>query len=252
VTEQSTAGESDTASWWSRAILIGAVVAAVLLPLGAVGARLGIWTFGTGFLFLAAASVLAAIGLVTGVAGMIAAWRRRLAADKPGVLLGTVLCAVILAVMGLQFYTASTVPAIHNISTDVADPPRFDAVIPLRGPDANPLDFDAETIAPLQQRAYPWVRPLELAVPPEQALTRAIDVLDDLGLEIVGIDRDGGQVEAVATTFWFGFKDDVVVRVRPTATGSVVDVRSVSRVGVSDLGANARRIGRILDAMAAG
>lgn len=252
MTEETTANPADTPSWWSRAILVGAVVAAVLLPLGALGTRIGVWSFGTGFLLLAAASVLAAIGVVTGIAGMIAAWRRRLGADKPGVLLGTALSAVILAVMGLQFYTASTVPAIHNISTDVLDPPAFEAVLALRGPDANPLEFDAETIAPLQQRAYPWVRPLELALPPEQALTRAVDVLDDLGLEIVGVDREGRQVEAVATTFWFGFKDDVVVRVRPTATGSVVDVRSVSRVGVSDLGANARRIGRILDAMSAG
>jgi uncharacterized protein (DUF1499 family) len=252
VAEQTHSDSANGASWWSRAILIGAVVAAVLLPLGAVGTRLGVWTFSTGFLLLAAASALAAIGVVTGIAGLIAASRRGLTADKPGVLIGTVVSALILAVMGMQFYTASSVPAIHNISTDVVDPPRFEAVVPLRGPDANSLDFDAGKIAPLQQQAYPWVRPLESQLPPDQALRRAVAVLEELGLEIVHVDEAGGRVEATATTFWFGFKDDVVVRVRPAAAGSVVDVRSVSRVGVSDLGANARRIGRILDGMTDG
>jgi uncharacterized protein (DUF1499 family) len=239
----------DGASWWSRAILIGSVVAAVLLPLGAIGTRLGIWQFGTGFLLLAGASVLAAIGLVTGLAGIVAASRRRLRADKPGVLIGTLVSALILGVMGAQFYAASSVPAIHNITTDIADPPQFETVVPLRGEGSNPLDYDAEELAPLQQQAYPWVRPLELPLPPDQALRRAVSVLEDLGLEIVAVDEAAGRVEATATTFWFGFKDDVVVRVRSSGAGSVVDVRSVSRVGVSDLGANARRIGQILDGL---
>jgi uncharacterized protein (DUF1499 family) len=71
-------------------------------------------------------------------------------------------------------------------------------------------------------------------------------VLQDLGLEIVNEDKAAGMIEATATTFWFGFKDDVVLRIRPTANGSIVDVRSVSRVGQSDLGANAKRIRAIL------
>ena len=71
-------------------------------------------------------------------------------------------------------------------------------------------------------------------------------VLQDLGLEIVNEDTAAGMIEATATTFWFGFKDDVVVRVRATASGSIVDIRSVSRVGQSDLGANAKRIRAIL------
>lgn len=244
-----TQAPEDGASWWSRAILIGSVVAAVLLPLGAIGTRLGIWQFGTGFLLLAAASVLAAVGLVTGLAGIVAASRRRLSADKPGVLIGTLISALILAVMGAQFYAASSVPAIHNVTTDAADPPQFEAVVPMRGENSNPLEYDAEKLAPLQQQAYPWVRPLELPVAPDQALRRVVSVLEDLGLEIVAVDEAAGRVEATATTFWFGFKDDVVVRVRPSGSGSLIDVRSVSRVGVSDLGANARRIGQILDGL---
>jgi uncharacterized protein (DUF1499 family) len=75
-------------------------------------------------------------------------------------------------------------------------------------------------------------------------------VLKGLSLEVVNADREAMRVEAVATTFWFGFRDDVVVRIRPGAAGgSRVDVRSVSRVGQSDLGANAARIGRILEGL---
>ncbi|MFB3106560.1 MAG: DUF1499 domain-containing protein [Pseudomonadales bacterium] len=72
-----------------------------------------------------------------------------------------------------------------------------------------------------------------------------------MGLELVNEARLQGMIEATATTFWFGFKDDMVVRIRPSGAGSVIDVRSVSRVGMSDLGANARRIGEFLEGFAA-
>jgi uncharacterized protein (DUF1499 family) len=245
MTDQTT--ENSTATWWSKAILIGALVAAVLLPIGALGTRFGLWTFGTGFMFLAAGVVLAAVGLVTGVAGIIAVNRHRQAADKPAVYLGTLISVLILAVMGLQFYAASSVPPIHNISTNVIDPPQFDRVVALRGEDSNPLEFDAEKIAPLQAQAYPSVQTLESDLAPEDALRRAVQVLEDMGLDIVSVDGDARRVEATDTTFWFGFKDDVVVRVRAGPRGSVVDMRSVSRVGMSDLGKNAQRIGEFLD-----
>ena len=234
--------------WWSKAILIGAVVAAALLPIGALGTRVGIWTFGTGFLLLAAATVLAAIGLVTGIAGIITAHRRNLRDDRQAVYLGTIVSALILALMGQQFYAASSVPPIHNISTDVADPPQFDEIVALRGDNANSLEYNADEIAAAQLEAYPWVETLESGLSPDAALDRAVQVLEGMGLEIVNVDAQAGRVEATDTTRWFGFKDDVVVRVRPGPGGSVVDVRSVSRVGVSDLGKNAQRIGEFLEA----
>jgi uncharacterized protein (DUF1499 family) len=240
-------------AWWSQAILIGALVALVLMPLGALGSRLGIWSFMTGFMFLAAAAVLGAIGLVGGVVGAVVALRGGRIADRAPVLVGTVVCAVILGFLGAQFNAARSVPAIHDISTDVDDPPAFDQAIALRADAPNSLEYDKATLAPLQQAAYPWVETLELADAPPAVFDRTLAVLKDLSLEVVNADRDAMRIEAVATTFWFGFKDDVVVRIRPGATGgSRVDVRSVSRVGVSDLGANAARIGRILDGLRGG
>ncbi|MEQ8857261.1 MAG: DUF1499 domain-containing protein [Pseudomonadales bacterium] len=238
---------ADGSRWWSKAILIGAVIAAVLLLVGALGSRFGLWAFGTGFTMLMAGSALAAIGLVTGIAGIIAAHARDLANDKPGVYLGTLVCLLIVALMGLQYRTAVSVPPIHNISTDTDDPPQFDAVVALRGEGSNPLDYNAEELAPLQAGAYPWVQTLDSDLDPAAAVARAEQVLQDMGLEVVNVDPTAGRVEATDTSFWFGFKDDLVVRVRPGAEGSVVDVRSVSRVGMSDLGKNAQRIGEFLE-----
>lgn len=238
------------ARWWSKAILIGAVIAALLLPVGALGSRFGMWTFGTGFSFLSAGVLLAAIGLLAGLVGIFVAKRKGFRADRPAIYLGTALSVLILAVMGLQFYKASSVPPIHNISTDLVDPPQFDRVASLRGEGTNPLAFNAEEIAPLQSEAYPWVETLESDLSPDAALARAREVLESMGLEIVNVDETAGRVEATDTTFWFGFKDDVVVRVMAGPRGSVVDMRSVSRVGRSDLGKNAERIGEFLEAFA--
>lgn len=233
--------------WWSKTLFTGALLAGVLLPLGALGARFELWSFGTGFMLLAGGTMLASIVVVLAIAGLVVARRRGYDRDKPALWASAVLSVLILLLMGLQFYRAYTVPPIHNVSTDVIDPPQFDRAAALRGEGSNPLEYDAEEIAPQQRAAYPWLETLQSDLPPDQALERAASVLEDMGLEVVNVDPSAGRVEATATTFWFGFKDDVVVRVRPVAGGSLVDVRSVSRVGRSDLGANAARIGEFLE-----
>jgi uncharacterized protein (DUF1499 family) len=232
--------------WWSKAILIGGVIAAVCLPLGALGTKFGIWPFTGGFMLLAAGTVLAILAVALGIIALVIASRRGLAGDKPGIYLGMLVGALVLGLMGTQYMAATKVPPIHNISTDTIDPPQFDKVVALRG-EANPLAYDAEKLAGPQQEAYPWVKTLTLSVPPAQALTAARGALEAMGLEVVNEDAAAGLVEATDTTFWFGFKDDVVVRIRAAGAGSIVDARSVSRVGVSDVGANARRIGELLE-----
>ncbi len=236
-------------AWWASAVLIGAVIAAVLLPLGALGSRLGVWGFQTGFLFLGGAAVLAVVAFVVGIGGLIASRKPARARNRAPLGVGIAVGGAIVVFLGMQFMTARSVPPIHDISTDTSDPPLFEVAVSLRGEQSNPLEYDAEKLAPLQRDAYPWVVPLERELAPSEAFAEALEAISGLGLEIVNADEDAGRIEAVATTFWFGFKDDVVVRVRPSGTGSRVDVRSVSRVGVSDLGANAARIGAILDAI---
>ena len=104
-------------------------------------------------------------------------------------------------------------------------------------------------MAAAQRRAYPDVQPLELAAPPAAVYDRALAAARDMGWELVKADPAAGRIEATATTVWFGFKDDVVVRVRASDAGSRLDVRSKSRVGLSDVGANARRVRAFLKLM---
>ena len=233
--------------WWSKAILIGGVIAAVCLPLGALGTKFGIWPFTGGFMLLASGTVLAILAVALGIIALVVANRRGLAGDKPGIYLGMLVGALVLGLMGMQYMAASKVPPIHNISTDTIDPPQFDKVVALRGEGTNPLAYDAAKLAGPQQEAYPWVKTQTPSAPPGQALSSARSALEAMGLEIVNEDPQAGLVEATDTTFWFGFKDDVVVRVRAAGAGSILDARSVSRVGVSDIGANARRIGELLE-----
>jgi len=84
-----------------------------------------------------------------------------------------------------------------------------------------------------------------VGVEPELAYQAALNTARDLGWKIGTESESAGMFEATDTTFWYGFKDDVVVRVTALEEGgSRIDARSVSRVGVSDLGANAARISR--------
>ena len=236
-------------TWWSRTVLIGAVAAAAFWPLGALGARFGLWSFSIGFLCMAIGVALAAVGLAGGIGAVSVARRRSLPDDLRASALGLTLCVLILAYAGFLVWQATSVPPIHNISTDTEDPPQFMDIVARRGEESNPLAFDAEELAPLQAQFYPWVKPLHLSDPPADAFAKAVAALEGMGLEVVAKHEEAGLIEATATTFWFGFKDDVAVRVRAEGQGSRVDARSVSRVGQGDLGANARRIGEFLQKM---
>ena len=238
------------ARWWSRAIQVGAIIAVVLLLIGPLGSKFGIWPFTLGLTLMMGAAVLAAIGLIAGLWGFMIARSNGYQADKPLCGIGAILSALVLGIMGMQVSAASSVPEIHNISTDINDPPTFNRVAELRGANSNPLDYDASVLGPLQSAAYPNVKPLETALDREAAFNKAVAVLKDMGLEIVSAEPGSRIVEATFTSFWFGFKDDVVVRIRPQGAGSVIDVRSVSRVGRSDLGANAKRIEEFLQRFA--
>ena len=95
--------------------------------------------------------------------------------------------------------------------------------------------------------AIPRFQPVFLAVPPDEAYRRAMAVVTSRGWEVLAGDQAAHRIEATDTTRWFGFKDDVAIRIAAIPNGgSRVDVRSVSRVGRSDIGTNARRIREFL------
>jgi uncharacterized protein (DUF1499 family) len=145
---------------------------------------------------------------------------------------------------------ARSVPPINDITTDMENPPAFVALIPARAGLAVPTTYPGSATAEQQKRGYPDLRPLELPVAPADAFARALAAAKNMGWEIAAADAAAGRIEATAKTPWFGFRDDVVIRVAPTAAGSRIDVRSVSRVGRGDLGTNAKRIRAYLDKLA--
>jgi uncharacterized protein (DUF1499 family) len=234
----------------ARFTLSASVIAALLLIGAGPGSRLGAWDFRTGFTLLRWGAYL---GIVAAVAALVQLAIPRWRPTPPWPLLAALGLGVLAA--GVPWYwraRARSVPPIHDITTDTADPPVFVAVLPLRADAPNPAEYGGEDLAAAQQQAYPDLRPLILALAPDVAFARALDAARGAGWAIVAADSTDRRIEATETTGWFGFKDDVVVRIRPADGGSRVDVRSVSRTGRSDVGTNARRIRAYLRSLGAG
>jgi hypothetical protein len=141
-----------------------------------------------------------------------------------------------------QYLKAQNVPAIHDITTDTQNPPEFVAIAPLRADASNPVEYAGEDTAKQQREAYPELTTYESLESPDELFSAALLAVDKMGWELVDSSETEGRIEATATTTWFGFKDDVVIRIRETADGSELDIRSKSRVGRSDVGKNAERI----------
>ena len=144
--------------------------------------------------------------------------------------------------------TARAVPPIHDITTDTVTPPSYEEVEDLREElkVPNSLDYLPE-VAAQQLTGYPDLQPAFLAAPPADAYRRALDLVRARGWEVVAANEAERRIEATDTTYWFGFKDDVAIRISAVPDGtSRVDLRSVSRVGRSDVGTNARRIREFL------
>jgi uncharacterized protein (DUF1499 family) len=226
-----------------------ATLAAILLLAAGPTVRIGLWDFRTGFQMLRWAAYLGIAGAVIALIALFTPARRGAVA---ALLLSVLVGAGVAFIPWRWLHQARRLPAIHDITTDTEQPPQFAAVLPLRAGAPNPATYGGAEIAAAQREAYPDIRPLFLKVPPLAAFKRAETVIERMHWDLVAADSAGGKLEATATTPWFGFKDDVVVRVTPASMGSRVDVRSVSRVGGSDVGTNARRIRKFLGEMEKG
>jgi uncharacterized protein (DUF1499 family) len=227
--------------------LLLALLAAVLLLAAGPGTRMEVWDFRFGFGLLRWAAYTGLAAAAVAVVMLLVPRVRSRGAAVLALALALGLGVAYVPWSGVQ--RARAVPPIHDISTDTARPPEFVAVLPLRADAPNPAAYGGADVAAQQREAYPDVQTHRMDAAPAQAFERARDAARALGWEIVDADPAAGRIEATATTFWFGFKDDVVVRIEPDGAGSRVDVRSVSRVGKSDVGANAARIRAFLRAL---
>ncbi|HZC56780.1 MAG TPA: DUF1499 domain-containing protein [Xanthobacteraceae bacterium] len=253
-------------SWlaiWARRValfsLAATLIAVIIVRSGALDIVPALSTLG-GALVLACVAILLAFG-----AG-ISIWREGIAGGRQAVtalLIGFALIAYPLyLVIG-----ARHLPAIYDITTDPIDPPQFDAIARLRPRDANPVTYAGLYAAEQQHNAYSDIEPDDTNSSPQEAYDAAMKVIIKRKWRVVdarapqgalpgpaprniaaqsATARDG-IIEAVARTPILGFRDDVVVRIRPTVDGARIDVRSASRYGRNDLGTNAARVRNLID-----
>ena len=253
---------------WARpafaALLLLGLLPLLLVAVGAAGSKFGWfgWKFGFGLLTVGWAPKAAFVGLAAGglavVLALVAGARRLWLAAVLAVLAPA---AVLAGMNGLRAQ-AARVPPVHDVSTDVDDPPMASpALLRVRGPDANPIEREPrmevrkgrpevenwadDRVLRISADACPGAKPVLLPEAPAEAQARVEAALSNAGLRL----RPGGELgrlEATATSFAYGFKDDVIARVRPEGRGSRVDLRSISRVGGSDIGANCARVTKIV------
>ena len=230
--------KSRLAVWGSRL----AVLALIILVLSMTGLRFHMLAFSIPLAGIAVAGLVGIAALLVTLLGAISIVTGR----RSGLL--TVLVGIILAVIAatpftMSFLTARSVPPIHDISTDLVNPPQFAAVVALRAGSPNALDRKTPAdLAALQQKAYPNLAPMKVNAPPGKVFEAAREVVHDMGWTLDAAMPETGMIEATATTPLLHFKDDIAIRIAETEYGTRVDMRSVSRVGMSDLGANAARI----------
>jgi uncharacterized protein (DUF1499 family) len=238
---------TDSTPSTSRVVLLGAILVALsafLLLLAPVGYRFGFLSLRFALLTLLRWGAYVAIaGAVVSVAGLVITLFRSKEVRRGTALAVTAIVAALalIAIPG-RFRFGPPAPPIHDITTDPQNPPEYVAVLPLRANAPNTTEYGGEKIAAQQRSAYPDIQPVALSDPPARAFERALMAVREMGWELVEANPDDGRIEATDTTFWFGFKDDIVIRVTPAGGGSRIDVRSLSRVGGGDAGTNAKRI----------
>jgi len=239
--------------------LIGVGALAALFA-GAYGYREGYWGYPTALLTITKYATYAGAGAV--VLSLIGLGATLPGGNRYGLfisLIGLAAGGLSAGYVGNQYFIVRTVPFIHDVSTDVTNPPRFVAVLAAReaygterGEEMNDLTYTPE-VALQQQAGYPDIEPLVVAASPAEVYEKAEALAEALEWEFVAQDPQAGRIEATATSRFYKFKDDIVVRLTPTGTGTAVstrvDVRSASRVGRSDVGVNATRIRGYLDAL---
>jgi len=251
--------------WVLRLVLVLTILAPLFFIIAALGSKFGIWSWqaGLGVTFKFSKYIL--LGLA--VFGMVGLLVSLLIKPRKGYIVS--IAALFIAGLGMGYggnvkSTADKLPFIHDITTDTQNVPTFtDAILAERAKTegVNTVDYIGKTagenkvlvsVLQSQTEAYADIRPLILSAEPSVVFGEAKAAVKQLGWDLKSEDVSAGLIEATDTTFWYGFKDDVVIRIRPSeGGGTVVDVRSVSRVGGSDIGANAARIRKFLTLMKA-
>jgi uncharacterized protein (DUF1499 family) len=216
--------------WTTRLIYAGIALLIIGLIIGqtALAALVAMLAITLGSLFTIIAALIVVIGIFRGKGIAAIGW-------------------VAIALGVVSVYNASNMGGggaapIHDISTDTQNPPAFVVVATLRGESDNPVAYPDDDTAAQQATAYPDIQTIVLKQDKDAAFAAALAAAEAMGWEIVANEPAEGRIEATATTPFVGFKDDVVIRVKGSPAGTLVDVRSKSRFGKGDAGVNAKRV----------
>lgn len=246
-------GSKATRDWMGRIVLALAIFALLWGVIAPIGSGIGLWGWQSGLKGLGYSAILA---FITFLIVVLLLWRGGKSGKKGSKLLRWGALAISLGYslwMANVIMDAKSHPAIHDVSTDLADPPAF-KVLKLREDNWDNIpgaeDEDMRGLSPqqrwraLHQESYSDVRTVRVGLPLPDVMAKAERLAEDRGWDIAVNLPAEGRLEATATTSLFRFKDDIVLRVRPTANGaeSIIDMRSVSRVGTGDVGVNAKRV----------
>lgn len=230
---------------WTRRLavfaLIVAALAVVIVRSGFLELRPALATFG-------GALILAVLAILLALAAFVVIWREGVR-GLGAALAGIVLALALLAYPGYLGLKITRLPWLNDITTDPIDPPRFVTLARVRPREANPVNYAGLYAAEQQRVAYPGIVPILSDVSPQVSYESALELVESRRWLVVdkippraGTSPRDGRIEAVARTPVMGFRDDIVIRVRTNEEGSRIDMRSGSRYGTHDLGANAARI----------
>ena len=217
------------------------LIAILLLFAAPLGTRFGFYSFFKAFMLL---RICVFVGLATIIVALVSMIfiRNYIGFTVLGLLLGLIAAGIILN----NFRIGKSLPRINDITTDIKNPPLYVAIIPLRKNAMNKIEYGGPEYAKKQEAGYPDIKTIYSKLNKEDAFLKAFSIAKSLGWEMIADNLDAGRIEAVATSFWYGFKDDIVIRIQAEKNGSKIDIRSKSRVGRGDFGVNAKRIRKFI------
>lgn len=212
----------------------------MITALSVLGHRFAVIDFQPALAGIAIGVLIGLAAIVNGLIGTLHAIK----AKQPEIvstMAGSTLGFLVVTPFFVTLLSGAGAPQIHDITTDLEHPPEFVAIKPLRTAVHNSLDrLEPENLAALQKAGYPDLGPLLLDEPFDQVFNRTVALVRQRGWTIAS--ASAGRIEAISTTPVMGFKDDVAIRIQAEGNRTRIDMRSASRVGKSDLGANAARI----------
>lgn len=228
-----------------------AIAALLMLAAGPSGWRAGWWHYRVGL-----QTLMPYAGYV-GVAGMAISALSLIFGVRTLARRGIILAVLGLLIGGTAGYLPwqwnnmrGAFPRLNDVTSDLDNPPSLAFAEGMRKAEhGNPVAYGGAELATVQKKSYPDIAPAMLDMPPAQAFDRALAVARAAGWSIVRADPAAGIIEASDRSRWYGFTDDIAIRVTPADTGSRVDIRSGARQGRGDFGVNATRVRGFLAAL---